>query len=66
MRNCMHKRAWTQSFPKVASWAPVAEDASGEPIWDVVVKCLRERKVIRPPQLNRPQLIGVKDNPGMA
>jgi sulfur-oxidizing protein SoxB len=51
---------------KVASWAPVAEGASGEPIWDVVVKYLRDRKVIRPPKLNRPQLIGVKGNPGIA
>ncbi|MGQ0523041.1 MAG: thiosulfohydrolase SoxB [Betaproteobacteria bacterium] len=50
---------------RVASWAPVAEGASGEPIWDVVTKYLRDRKVIRPPQLNRPRLIGVKDNPGI-
>lgn len=51
---------------KVASWAPVAEGASGEPNWDVVVKYLRDKKVIRPPRLNRPQLIGVKGNPGIA
>ena len=50
---------------KVASWAPVAEGASGEPIWDVVVKYLRDKKVIRPPKLNRPRLIGVKGNPGI-
>jgi sulfur-oxidizing protein SoxB len=51
---------------KVASWAPVAEGVLGEPIWDVVASYLRERKVIRPPQLNRPRLIGVKGNPGIA
>jgi sulfur-oxidizing protein SoxB len=51
---------------KVASWAPVAEGASGEPVWDVVVNYLREKKVIRPPQLNRARLIGVKGNLGIA
>jgi sulfur-oxidizing protein SoxB len=29
---------------KVASWVPVAEGASGEPIWDVVMKYLRDKK----------------------
>jgi sulfur-oxidizing protein SoxB len=51
---------------KVASWAPVAEGAAGEPVWDVVVNYLRDQKVIRPPRLNRPRLIGVKGNPGIA
>lgn len=51
---------------KVASWAPVAEGVSGEPIWDVVSQYLRDRKVIRPPELNRPRLVGVRGNPGMA
>ena len=51
---------------KVASWAPVAEGVSGEPVWDIVVKYLRDKKVIRPPKLNRPTLIGVTGNPGMA
>jgi sulfur-oxidizing protein SoxB len=51
---------------KLASWAPVAEGASGEPIWDVVTQYLRDKKVIRPPKLNRPTLVGVKGNPGMA
>jgi hypothetical protein len=32
----------------------------------VVVKYLREKKVILPPQLNRPRLIGIKGNPGIA
>jgi S-sulfosulfanyl-L-cysteine sulfohydrolase len=51
---------------KLASWAPVAEGASGEPVWEVVTKYLRDKKTIRPPRLNRPTLIGVKGNPGMA
>ena len=51
---------------KVASWAPVAEGASGEPAWDVVARHLREEKVLRPSRLNRPRLIGVRGNPGIA
>ena len=51
---------------KVASWAPVAEGASGEPVWEVVTNYLRDKKSIRAPQLNRPQLIGVAGNPGIA
>jgi S-sulfosulfanyl-L-cysteine sulfohydrolase len=51
---------------KVASWAPVAEGATGEPVWDIVVKYLRDKKVIRPPKLNRPTLVGVEGNPGIA
>jgi sulfur-oxidizing protein SoxB len=51
---------------KVASWAPVAEGASGEPVWDVVARYLRAKKVIRPVQPNRPTLLGVQGNPGAA
>jgi S-sulfosulfanyl-L-cysteine sulfohydrolase len=51
---------------KLASWAPVAEGASGEPVWDVVTRYLRARKVIKPPVLNRPRVIGVDGNPGIA
>jgi sulfur-oxidizing protein SoxB len=51
---------------KLASWAPVAEGASGEPVWDVVTRYLRDRKVIRPPVLNRPRVTGVAGNPGLA
>jgi sulfur-oxidizing protein SoxB len=49
---------------KVASWAPVAEGVSGEPVWDVVARHLRARKIIRSVTPNRPALIGVKGNPG--
>jgi S-sulfosulfanyl-L-cysteine sulfohydrolase len=51
---------------KVASWAPVAEGASGEPVWDVIARHLRARKVIRSVTPNRPALIGVRGNPGLA
>jgi sulfur-oxidizing protein SoxB len=50
---------------KVAGWAPVAEGASGEPVWDVVAAYLRAKKVIGRVELNRPRLIGVNDNPGL-
>jgi len=51
---------------KLTSWAPVAEGASGEPVWDLVTRYLRSRKVIKPPVLNRPRVIGVDGNPGIA
>ncbi len=50
---------------KVAGWAPVAEGARGEPIWDVVARYLRQRKTIAPRRLNLPRLIGVAGNPGL-
>ena len=49
---------------KVASWAPVAEGASGEPMWDLLARYLRDKKIVRPVKPNRPALIGVKGNPG--
>lgn len=51
---------------KVAGWAPVAEGASGEPVWEVVARYLRDRKTIPTPKLNLPKLVGVKGNPGVA
>jgi len=51
---------------KVAGWAPVAEGAQGEPIWDVVSKWLRDKKTVTPRQLNTPKLIGIAGNPGLA
>ncbi|MDX2219631.1 MAG: thiosulfohydrolase SoxB [Burkholderiales bacterium] len=50
---------------KVAGWAPVAEGATGEPIWDVLSGYLRAKKVIKPRKLNLPKLVGVAKNPGM-
>jgi sulfur-oxidizing protein SoxB len=51
---------------KVAGWAPVAEGAKGQPIWEVVATYLKDRKSIKPPHLNVPVLKGVENNPGMA
>ena len=51
---------------KVGGWAPVAEGANGEPIWDVVEQYLRDQKVVKPRKLNAPRLVGVANNPGLA
>jgi S-sulfosulfanyl-L-cysteine sulfohydrolase len=51
---------------KVAGWAPVAEGASGEPIWDVVARYLRSQRIVTPRRLNQPRLVGVQDNPGIS
>jgi sulfur-oxidizing protein SoxB len=54
---------------KVAGWAPVSEDAknaSGEPIWDVIERHLRDVKVVKAVKLNEPTIKGVSNNPGMA
>jgi len=51
---------------KVAGWAPVAEGAQGEPIWEVVETYLRAVKTVRAPRVNNPKLIGVEGNPGIA
>jgi sulfur-oxidizing protein SoxB len=50
---------------KVAGWAPVAEGASGEPIWDVVARHLRAKQRIAPLEPSLPRLIGVAGNPGI-
>jgi len=51
---------------RVAGWAPVAEGATGEPIWEVVETWLKAKKKITPRKLNLPRLVGLKNNPGMA
>jgi sulfur-oxidizing protein SoxB len=51
---------------KVAGWAPVAEGASGEPIWQLVARYLRAKKTVPALRANSPRLIGVKANPGIA
>ena len=51
---------------KVAGWAPVAEGASGEPIWDLVASYLRSKKVIKPVKLNLPAIKGMQGNRGIA
>ncbi len=52
---------------KVAGWAPVAEGASGTPVWDVVAEYLRAKKVIKGIKLNTPKIVGMpKNDPGIA
>jgi S-sulfosulfanyl-L-cysteine sulfohydrolase len=51
---------------KVAGWAPVAEGASGEPIWDVLARHLRAKKTIPALAPRLPRLVGVSGNPGIA
>ena len=42
---------------KLAAWAPVAEGATGQAVWDLTSGYLRDKKVIKPPALNRPKLL---------
>jgi sulfur-oxidizing protein SoxB len=51
---------------KVAGWASVQENVTGEPVWDVVAKYIRDQKVITPRRLNNPTIKGVQGNPGIA
>jgi sulfur-oxidizing protein SoxB len=53
---------------KVAGWASVSEASknAGPPVWDVVETYLKAQKVIQPPKLNGPALVGVAGNPGLA
>jgi sulfur-oxidizing protein SoxB len=51
---------------KVAGWAPVAEDAKGPPVWEVLERYLKDRKTVAPLTPRLPRLIGVERNPGLA
>lgn len=51
---------------KVAGWAPVAEGAQGEPVWEVIAAYLRDVKSVPPPKLNLPKLDGVGSDPGLS
>lgn len=50
---------------KVAGWAPVAEGASGEPVWDVVASWIKDKKTIPSVKPNTPRIIGMDRNPGL-
>jgi sulfur-oxidizing protein SoxB len=43
---------------KVAGWAPVAEAAAGEPVWDVAARYLRAKRSIAPLAPSVPRLTG--------
>jgi sulfur-oxidizing protein SoxB len=51
---------------KVASWAPVADGAAGEPVWEVLARYLRDKKVVAARKLELPRLIGTAGNLGAA
>jgi S-sulfosulfanyl-L-cysteine sulfohydrolase len=51
---------------RVAGWAPIAEGANGEPVWELAARYLRAKKTIAPRKLNLPKLIGVTGNKGIA
>ncbi len=52
---------------KVAGWAPVAAPAGEtEPVWEVIIRYLRDRKTLAPLKEYRPRLVGVGHNPGIA
>jgi sulfur-oxidizing protein SoxB len=51
---------------KVAGWASVQENVTGEPVWDVVARYLRDQKVLKTRVLNQPRIRGLQGNPGMA
>jgi sulfur-oxidizing protein SoxB len=63
---------------KVAAWAPVAaptlnegqaprlgEPSHGEPIWELVIRYLRDRKTVPPLGVSAPRLVGVQGDPGL-
>ncbi|ODP31227.1 thiosulfohydrolase SoxB [Pandoraea sp. ISTKB] len=49
---------------KVAGWAPVAEGAQGEPVWDVVARYLKAQKTIVAKAPKVPAIKGMKGNLG--
>lgn len=51
---------------KVAGWAPVAEGAQGEPVWDVVARYLRAQKTVVAKAPKVPLIKGMKGNQGEA
>jgi S-sulfosulfanyl-L-cysteine sulfohydrolase len=50
---------------KVAGWAPIADGATGAPVWEIVEAWLKHQQVVALRRPNRPRLIGVEGNPGI-
>ena len=46
---------------KVVGWAPVAEGAAGEPVWEVVARYLRSKRIVTTRRVNQPKVLGVKE-----
>lgn len=51
---------------RVAGWATVGSQASGEPIWDTVASYLRDAKTVKIKKLNTPVLVNSASNPGFS
>jgi len=51
---------------KVASWAPLAQGASGTPVWELVEAWLKHNRSVATRRPNVPRLIGMRNNPGIA
>ncbi len=51
---------------KVAGWAPVAEGASGRPVWELVRAYLKSRSTVKPLRAKLPRLLGVQGDPGIS
>jgi S-sulfosulfanyl-L-cysteine sulfohydrolase len=49
---------------RVAGWAPVAEGATGTPIWEIMETWLKHKKTVHVRKLNQPRLIGVESSTG--
>jgi len=58
------RRIEADKMYKVASWAPVADGVAGEPIWEVLSRYLRDKKVVKPGRLGLPRLIGTEGTSG--
>ncbi|VVE02169.1 thiosulfohydrolase SoxB [Pandoraea anhela] len=58
------KRIEADKTYKVAGWAPVAEGAQGEPVWDVVARYLKAQKTIVAKAPKVPAIRGMKGNLG--
>jgi sulfur-oxidizing protein SoxB len=50
---------------KLAGWSTVGSQSEGEPIWDTVSTYLGQQKHIKNLKLETPDIIGVKENPGI-
>jgi S-sulfosulfanyl-L-cysteine sulfohydrolase len=51
---------------KVAGWASVAENVQGEPVFELVARHLRGRKVVAPVAPEAPRLLGMDGDPALA
>ncbi|EED32286.1 sulfur oxidation protein SoxB [gamma proteobacterium NOR5-3] len=60
------KRMQDNASYKVAGWATVGSQSTGEPVWEVVARYLRSQKTVRIDRLESPTLMNVDSNPGLA